>query len=102
MGANEATIFETDKDVTINGKKLPAGKYSMFGRWTDNGYTVIFNSAYKIWGTQHWENRNKDVLDVAAKVTTHNPVQEKLTYTIDKSGLVKLLWGDMAVSFQVH
>src|SRR6478735_11534170 len=25
MGANEATVFETDKDVTINGQKLPAG-----------------------------------------------------------------------------
>ena len=25
-GANEATVFETDKDVTIDGKKLPTGK----------------------------------------------------------------------------
>src|SRR5436853_5770085 len=26
-GANEATVFETDKDVKINGQALPAGKY---------------------------------------------------------------------------
>jgi len=26
-GANEATVFEVSKDVTINGKTLPAGKY---------------------------------------------------------------------------
>lgn len=25
-GANEATVFEVSKDVTINGKNLPAGK----------------------------------------------------------------------------
>ena len=25
-GANEATVFETDKDVTIDGQKIPAGK----------------------------------------------------------------------------
>src|SRR6478752_10227969 len=25
-GANEATVFETDKDITIDGAKLPAGK----------------------------------------------------------------------------
>ncbi|MCJ7932495.1 MAG: DUF2911 domain-containing protein [Chryseobacterium sp.] len=29
-GANEATTFETDKDITVQGKKLPAGKYSFF------------------------------------------------------------------------
>ncbi|MGZ3851334.1 MAG: DUF2911 domain-containing protein [Flavisolibacter sp.] len=49
MGANEATVFQTDKDVTIDGKKLPAGKYSLFGLWEDKGYTLIFNKAYEIW-----------------------------------------------------
>src|SRR5690242_94848 len=29
-GANEATTFEVNKDVTINGQKLPAGKYALF------------------------------------------------------------------------
>ncbi|HTK22302.1 MAG TPA: DUF2911 domain-containing protein, partial [Mucilaginibacter sp.] len=29
-GANEATMFETDKDIVVEGKKLPAGKYSFF------------------------------------------------------------------------
>jgi len=27
-GANDATTFETDKTITIEGKQLPAGKYS--------------------------------------------------------------------------
>src|SRR5687768_6088324 len=42
-GANEATVFETDKDVTIEGKSLPAGKYAFFT--IDNGseWTLIFN-----------------------------------------------------------
>ena len=29
-GANEATTFLTDKDIIVEGKKLPAGKYSLF------------------------------------------------------------------------
>jgi hypothetical protein len=29
-GADEATLFTTDKDITINGKKLAAGTYSLF------------------------------------------------------------------------
>lgn len=102
MGANEATIFETDKDVTINGQKLPAGKYSLFGLWSDNGYTLIFNKAYQIWGTQYEDNKDKDALRVAANVKTTDNVQEKLTYTIDKSGLVNLLWGNMDISFNVQ
>ena len=102
MGANEATVFQTDKDVTINGQKLPAGKYSLFGLWgDDNSYTVIFNTAYNIWGTQHDENKAKDVLKVPAKMTTANTSTEKLVYTIDKSGLVTLKWGPEVISFNV-
>jgi hypothetical protein len=101
MGANEATVFETDKDVTIQGQKLPAGKYSLFGLWSDNGYTLIFNKAYQIWGTQYDQNKDKDALRVAADVKTTDAVQETLTYTINKSGLVTLLWGNMAISFKV-
>jgi hypothetical protein len=99
MGANEATVFETDKDVTINGQKLPAGKYSLFGLWTEAGYTLIFNKAYQIWGTQYGDNKDKDALRVAANVKTTDKVQEQLTYTIDKSGLVNLLWGNLNISF---
>lgn len=102
MGANEATVFETDKDVTIQGQKLPAGRYSMFGLWDDNGYTVIFNKAYQIWGTQYNENKDKDVLKVRADLKTRDSSQEKLVYTIDKSGEVNLLWGNMDVSFNVQ
>lgn len=102
MGANEATVFETNKDVTINGQKLPAGKYSMFGLWTDKGYTLIFNKAVQIWGTQYNENKDKDALRVAADVKTADSPQEKLTYTIDKSGLVNLLWGNMVIGFNVQ
>ena len=102
MGANEATVFESDKDVTINGQKLPAGKYSLFGLWTEGGYTLIFNKAYQIWGTQYSDNKDKDALRVPANVKTSDKVQEKLTYTIDKSGVVDLLWGNMDISFKVQ
>jgi hypothetical protein len=102
MGANEATVFETDKDVTVNGQKLPAGKFSLFGLWTEAGYTLIFNKAYQIWGTQYADNKDKDALRVTADVKTTDKVQEQLTYTIDKSGLVNLLWGNLNISFTVQ
>ena len=42
-GANEATVFETDKDVTIEGKTLPAGKYALFMIANPSEWTIIFN-----------------------------------------------------------
>lgn len=102
MGANEATVFEADKDVSINGQKLPAGKYSLFGLWTNEGYTLIFNKAYQIWGTQYDQNKDKDALRVKADVKTAENAQEILTYTLDKSGVVNLLWGNMVISFNVQ
>jgi len=101
MGANEATVFKTDKDVTINGAKLPAGKYSLFGLWDEKGYTLIFNKAAEIWGTQYNDHKTEDALRVAANVKKTDKVQQLLTYTIDKSGLVSLLWGNMDISFNV-
>lgn len=102
MGANEATVFEADKDVTINGQKLPAGKYSLFGLWADDGYTLIFNKAYQIWGTMYEQNKDKDALRVKADVKTTDKTQETLTYTLDKSGTVNLFWGNMNISFNVR
>ena len=101
MGANSATTFETDKDVTVQGQTLPAGKYSLFGLWTDDGYTVIFNKATGIWGTQYDQNKDKDALKVKASVKTADASQEQLAYTIDKSGVVNLLWGNMVIGVNV-
>lgn len=102
MGANEATVFQTDKNVTIQGEKLPAGKYALYGLWTGDGYTLIFNGNAGQWGTQYEQNKDKDVLKVKADVKTTHHLQKKLTYTIEKSGMVHLLWGNMDISFKVQ
>ncbi len=49
-GANEATTFETNKNLLIDGKVLPAGLYTL---WTIPGldsWIVIFNSEQYGWG----------------------------------------------------
>ncbi len=102
MGANEATIFETDKDVKINGELLPAGKYSLFGIQQEDGFTLIFNKEWKIWGTQYEDNKEKDVLHVLATLSNTDKIQEKLTYTIEKDGEVSLLWGNRKIEFKVQ
>src|ERR1700675_3642107 len=49
-GANEATIFETSKDIKIGGKTLKAGKYSLYTKPGEKEWQVIFNSQTGQWG----------------------------------------------------
>ncbi len=101
MGANEATVFETTRDITVEGKTLKEGRYSLFGLLTDDGITLIFNEAADIWGTAYEKNKEKDVLKVNVPVKVASDSKEKLEYTIDPSGKVSLQWGTMLVDFQL-
>jgi hypothetical protein len=46
-GANWATTFEADKDITVNGHKLAKGKYSVWMQVQQKEWTVIFDSTWK-------------------------------------------------------
>lgn len=59
-GANDATTFETDKDIQIEGETLPAGKYSFFIIPGETESVFIFNSVAKQWGAYDYEE-SKDV-----------------------------------------
>jgi hypothetical protein len=95
-----ATIFETDKAVTINGKALPAGKYSLFSIAGAGEWTIIFNKTWNQWGAYDYKQAD-DILRVKAKATKAASFAEKMTFTIDKNGNVSLLWGDHQVNFMV-
>ncbi|SFG88082.1 DUF2911 domain-containing protein [Pedobacter insulae] len=99
-GANDATTFETDKDIKIGGKTLPAGKYSFFLIPRESGtWTAIFNSEAKQWGAFKY-NQEKDVLRTDVKVKALADKQEKLVYKISKSGFV-LEWDKVSVPVAV-
>lgn len=100
-GANDATVFETSKDIKINGNMLPAGKYSLFLLQKENGATVIFNKVWKQWGAFQYKEA-EDALRVEAKLSTSAESAEKLIYTIDKNGTVQILWGNLNFGFTVE
>lgn len=100
-GANEATIFETSKNVKINGQDLPAGKYSLFSITGDGQWTIIFNKTWNQWGAYDYKMA-EDALRVKANAAKAAAFAEKMTFTISKSGTVTLLWGDNKVDFKVE
>ena len=99
-GANEATVFEVTKPVTIEGKPLPAGKYAFFAIDNDTEWTLIFNKTSNQWGAYDYKEAD-DALRVKVKPGKSATKTEKLTYTIDKSGKVSLNWGTVQVPFSV-
>ncbi len=101
-GANEATVFEVDKDVKIEGEALPAGKYALFMIANPDEWTIIFNKKWDTDGAFDYEkNKDQDALQVKVKPAAPGSIAEKLTYSIDKDGTVTLVWGNKKVSFHV-
>lgn len=101
-GANEATTFQVDKDVKIEGQALPAGKYAFFTVKNGDEWTLIFNKTWDTWGAFDYEkNKQNDALQVKVKAGKTSAPVERLTYVVDKSGKVSLEWGTLKVDFNV-
>ncbi|MEO5906573.1 MAG: DUF2911 domain-containing protein, partial [Saprospiraceae bacterium] len=95
-GANEANVFQTDKDILVNGQKLPAGKYSLFTIPGVNEWTVIFNREWDQWGTMKYNSSN-DVLRVTTKPQKSMQFNERLKFTLEDS-VLSLLWENLQIN----
>jgi hypothetical protein len=98
-GANDATTFETDKDLTIEGSKLPAGKYSFFVIPNEKECVIIFNKEAKQWGAYKYDEK-QDQLRVTVKQKVADTMAEKLVYTISKDNIA-LSWEKWNIEFSV-
>jgi hypothetical protein len=102
-GANTATSIETDKDIIIEGKKLPAGKYSFFATPGEKEWTIILNAETGQWGIKSGQaNRDpaKDVLTAVVKPRQSASLNERLAYVVNKDGIV-LQWENLEVPIAV-
>ncbi|MCX8523891.1 DUF2911 domain-containing protein [Chryseobacterium formosus] len=99
-GANEATTFETSKDITVQGKKLPAGKYSFFLIPKTSGtWTAVFNKESKQWGAYKYEE-SKDALRVDVKTKASKATQEILVYKVNSNGFT-MDWDKISVPVEI-
>ena len=107
-GANEATTFETNQDLTIEGRRLRKGKYTL---WTIPGqetWSVIFNSEYGQWGIGPDGSANRDPHRDVLSVEVH-PVQserefEQFTISFEKVGEdleMVLIWDKTLVAVPI-
>jgi hypothetical protein len=103
-GANEATIIEIDKDVKVEGKSLPAGKYSLYAIPGDKEWTIIFNKETGQWGIKRTgettRDAAKDALVVKVKPAKSKALAERLVYEINDKGIV-LRWENTDVPISI-
>ncbi|WP_369811240.1 DUF2911 domain-containing protein [Hymenobacter convexus] len=95
-GANEATTVEFSKDVKVEGKALPAGKYGFFVIPAETGpWTVIFNKVPNQWGAFKYDEK-QDALRVMVTPRKSATLTERLVYEVKSPGLV-LRWENVEV-----
>lgn len=99
-GANEATTFEVNKDVKIEGMTLPAGKYGFFTIPNEKEWTIIFNKVPNQWGAFKYDDK-QDALRVNVKPKKSSKFNEKLVYEVSPKGKVEILWENAEVDFNV-
>ena len=98
-GANEATVFETDKPLKVEGQDLAAGKYELFTIPGENEWVIIFQKYGKQWGAYSYKDSN-DVLRVKVKPGKTDAFVETFNISIGKDQ-VTLKWENTLVAFKV-
>tara|TARA_R100001530_G_scaffold135378_2_gene112445 strand:+ start:72 stop:665 length:594 start_codon:yes stop_codon:yes gene_type:complete len=101
-GAHMATWIETNKDLIIDGKMLPAGKYGFFTIPSKDEWTIIFNSNWDQHGKDEYEEKD-DVLRFKVKPIISDEVTEHLEYQVNKindnEGAISLSWEKVSIKF---
>jgi hypothetical protein len=104
-GADSATRIETTGPLEIEGKALPAGKYSL---WVipqeHDAWTVIFNRSADAFHLSYDESQ--DALRVDARATTSAQSVETLELSFPMvdadSAVMQLHWGTFALPLHLR
>lgn len=104
-GANESTTISFSTDVTINGKKLAAGKYGFFIALYADSCTLIFNKNISGWGSYFYRSE-MDVMRIGTRQQKDaKENKERLDYTFsnqtDRSLEIALEWERWRIPFKV-
>ncbi len=123
-GSGAVTTFSTETDLMIGGKKVPAGKYSLYIHCPENGsYALVLNRDLgqplsKIWSgaPQNQANEPYPHFEYTKEIGTSEvlraplnkitvPASDLLTYAFKPSGsgaVLTISWGTQAWSLEMQ
>ncbi|MDQ3392707.1 MAG: DUF2911 domain-containing protein [Bacteroidota bacterium] len=103
-GANESTKFKTSEELTIEGKKLPAGEYALYTQPGKDEWTVVFSKNTQLWGKDGY-NEKDDAIRFKVKATNYPVKVETFTINIADVTLaganLEILWENTLVKFSM-
>ena len=102
LGANEATEIQFYRDVSIQNKKIKAGRYILYCIPQEKTWTIVLNSNVDTWGLKI--DSTKDLQRFEVPITHDNPSLEYLTIIFEKTNQgAKLLmaWEDIVAELPI-
>lgn len=105
-GANEATTVSFSDEVEIEGKKLPAGKYSFFLIPQENDrWIAIFNRTHEQWGAYSYDE-SQDQLRVEILPRTAVNYHEELNFNFEQINFhyarMVLTWETLELTLEIN
>lgn len=104
-GANQSTQFAVTTDVEIEGKKLPAGTYSLHTIPGTSEWTVMFNKDAGQFGSFNYDEK-KDALRVSVKPEKAEHSTEWLEFYFPQistdAATLMLRWADVALPIHIE
>ena len=101
-GADEATLFITQKDLQVGDATIPAGAYTLWTLPNEDGTAkLIFNKQIGQWGQDYKDMKNvydeaKDQARVDLKKEPLEKTADQFTMSVGKDpaggGVIKLMW----------
>lgn len=103
-GANEATTFKTDKDITFGGKALAAGTYALFTVPGKTTWDVVLNSQAEQWGSGNYDE-SKDVVRVTVTPKATSEKVERMNFSFrnftNTAGELVLAWDRLEIAVPI-
>lgn len=103
-GANKCVKLSISDSVTVGGKKIGKGDYSIFTIPTEKDWTVIINKASDLSGTNGYKETEDVVRFTATPVK--NSYNETFTFNFgnltNTSADVEILWEELKLSFKIE
>jgi len=102
-GANEATTFVTNTNVTVGGKAVPAGSYTIFTLPAADAWTLVISKTTGEWGTDY-SGEKEDLARVPMKVSKTTAPVENFTIAFDQAGgkcTLRMEWESTRASVEI-
>ena len=91
-GANEATEIIFYQDVTIGGKKVKAGTYSLFTIPENDEWTILINTDINVWGAYTY-NDAKTVAKITVPITQDKTSLDAFSIVFEENKMAQIcIW----------